>query len=137
MATFATEAGKRRVRSNGKQIAACFMRDLFGSLLQISLEKKVDINEVLCYPLTPSPLSLSHVNGSMLKSPKSALLKYLESKIISQPPSSIEVVILDAMFFMHLHSNLPSTFSGVARYPSSKNIGFQRQHYQFRHRQMD
>ena len=84
----------------------------------------MDINEVLCYRLTPSPLSLSHVNGSMLKSPKSALLKYLESKIISQPPSSIEVVILDAMFFMHLHSNLPSTFSGVARYLLARILDF-------------
>ena len=47
LATFAIEAGKRRVRSNGKEIAACFMRDLFGSLLHISLEKKVDINVTL------------------------------------------------------------------------------------------
>ena len=97
-------------------MTACFMRDSFGSLLYLSLEKKIDIGEVLKYPLTPYPLALSHVDGSMIKSPKSAVLKYLESKLVSEPPSSVDVTIIDAMFFLHLHTNLPSSFHGVAHY---------------------
>ena len=52
----------------------------------------------------------------MQKSPKSALMKCLESKTISQPPRSVNVKVIDAMFFLHLHSNLPTSFGGVARY---------------------
>ena len=72
--------------------------------------------EVLRHPLTPVPLSLSHVDGTMLKPPKSALMKLLESKVKSTPPTSTNVTIIDAMFFMHLQVNLPDTFGGVAKY---------------------
>jgi hypothetical protein len=78
------------------------------------------MGEVLSYPLTPVPLSLCHVDGSIQKSQKSALLNYLESKMISVPPTTVNVTIIDAMFFLHLNSNLPSTFGGVARYLLSR-----------------
>ena len=74
------------------------------------------MGEVLKYPLTPVPLSLCHVDGSMHKSPKAALMKHLETKVVSQPSLSIDVTIIDAMFFLHLYQNLPATFGGVARY---------------------
>ena len=81
---FASEAGRNKITSkDGKVMTACFIRNLFCSLLYLSLEKKIDIGEVLKYHLTPYSLALSHVDGSMIKSPKSALLKYLESKLIS------------------------------------------------------
>ena len=118
--TFATESGKHKVKKDGKVVAACLIRDLFGSILNISLQRKIDMGEVLSYPLTPVPLSLCHVDGSIQKSQKSALLNYLESKTISIPPTTVNVTIVDAMFFLHLHSNLPSTFGGVARYLLSR-----------------
>ena len=66
-------------RSNGKVVTACFVRDLFGSLLCLSLKEKTDMAEVLSYLLTPVPLSLSYSAGSMLSSPKSNLMKYLKT----------------------------------------------------------
>ena len=59
------------------------MRDLFGSLLRLSLLEKIDMAEVLSYPLTPVPLPLSYSDGSMLNSPKSNLMKYLETFAVS------------------------------------------------------
>ena len=115
--TFATELRKKKVQtSDGKVLAAYFVRDLFGSLLCLSLERQIDMNEVLPYPLTPVPFSLSHVNGSMQKTPKSKLMKYLESLATTDPPKTVDVSIIDVMFFLRLHPNLPSTFDGVARY---------------------
>ena len=73
------------------------------------------MEEVLRHPLKPVSLSLSQVDGTMLKSPKSALMKHLESKVKSKPPTSINVTIIDAMFFMHLQVNLPDTFGGIAK----------------------
>ena len=112
---FATEGCKKKVKdSDGKIVAACLMRDLFGSILYLSLQTKIDMGEVLKYPLTPVPLSLCHVDGSMQKSPKAALMKHLETKVVSQPPLSIDVTIIDAMFFLHLYQNLPATFGGCS-----------------------
>lgn len=51
-------------------------------------------------------------------------MKYLESKIASQPPPSTYVIIIDAMFFMHLHTNLQCTFAGVDRYILGKIMDF-------------
>ena len=75
LSTFTTEAGKKRITSkDGKILAACFVRDLFGSLPELTIKKRIYIREVLAYPLTPLPLSLCHVDGSLLHSPKAALL---------------------------------------------------------------
>ena len=121
--TFATDGKKRKVTAkDGKVVAACLIRDLFGSLLYHSLENKIDIAEVLKFPLTPVPLSICHVDGSMLKSPKSSLMKCIESRVQSQPPRSVDVTIIDAMFMLHLYSNLPNTFGGVAQYLLSKVV---------------
>ena len=60
-------------------------------------------------------LSLFHVDGSLFHSTKAALLHHLDSKIVSSPPSSVDVTIVNAMFFMHLQVNLPASFNGVAR----------------------
>ena len=39
--TFETELGRKKIqRSNGKVVTACFVRDVFGSLLYLSLEEK-------------------------------------------------------------------------------------------------
>ena len=92
------------------------MRDLFGSILCISLEKKIDMDEVLSYPLTPVPLSLCNVDETMLTTPKSALMKHLEERIISVAPLTIDAQIIDAAFFLHLYTDLPAKFGGVARF---------------------
>ena len=118
--TFATEGGKKKLTSkDGKLEETCLIRDLFGSILYVSLEKKVDMAEVLTYPLTPVPLSLSHVDGTMLKTDKSKLYSVLEPNKKSDPPVANETVI-DASFFLYLQMNLPSTFGGVARAILSK-----------------
>ena len=74
--------------------------------------------EVLKYPLTPVPLSLSHVDGTMQKTPKATLMKYLESQVTTTPPASINTTIIDASFFLHLQMNsaIPSSFGAVSRF---------------------
>ena len=117
MQTFETELGRKKTqKSNGKVVTACFVRDLFGSLLCLSLQEKIDMAEVLSYPLTPVPLSLSYSDGSMLSSPKSNLMKYLETFAVSETPEVVHETIIDAMFFLRLHVNLPNTFEALARY---------------------
>ena len=81
------------------------------------------MGEVLTYPLTPVPLSLSHVDGTMLKTDKSKLYDVLELNSKSDSPVTDETVI-DASFFLYLQGNLPSTFGGVAKSILSKILNF-------------
>ena len=51
--SFATNGGTKNIKvGDGKIISACLIRDLFGSILFLSLERKVDMAQVLSYPLT-------------------------------------------------------------------------------------
>ena len=74
--------------------------------------------EVFMYPLTPIPLSISDVDATMKKTPKSSLLHHLESKVITLPPSHVDTTVIDAGFFLHLQTNssLPASFGDVDRY---------------------
>ena len=56
------------------------------------------MNEVLSYPPTPVRLSLRHVDGSMQKTPKSKLMKYLESLAATDPPKKVDVSIMMLSF---------------------------------------
>ena len=82
----------------------------------VSLEEKIDMAEVLSYLLTPVPLSLSYSDGSILSSPKSNLMKYLETFALSETLEVVHETIIDAMFFLRVHVNLPNTFEAVTRY---------------------
>lgn len=54
--------------------------DLFGRLLGISLENSIDLAKILSFQLTPVPLSLCQINGTLCITEKSAQLKLLEKK---------------------------------------------------------
>ena len=114
--SFATEGGTKNIKvGDGKTISACLIRDLFSSILFLSLKRKADMAEVLSYPLTPVPLSLSHVDGTVLKTKKSTLTSTLEIKVITRPPDIVHETVIDASFFLYLQYNLPSTFGQVAK----------------------
>ena len=115
--SFANEGASYSLRgANNKLMAVEMVRDLFGSILFLALQRKIDMAEVLSFPLTPTPLSLSHADGTMLKTQKSKLMEELESRIFSEKPNHVDVIIIDAMFFLHLWKDLPTTFGTIARF---------------------
>ena len=71
--------------------------------------------EALSYPLTPVPLSVSHVDGTMLKTKKSSLTSALEMKVITRPPDIVHETAIKALFFVHLQYNFPSTLGQVPK----------------------
>ena len=102
--------------SNGKVLATCFARDFFYRLLCFSLQRQIDMNEVLFYSLNPVPLSLSHVDGSMQNTPKSKLMKYVESLAATDLPKTVDGCIIDVIIFLRLYLSLTTIFDWVARY---------------------
>ena len=99
-----------------KTEAVAMVRDLFGSVLFLSLQRNVDMAEVFWYPLTPFPLSFCHTDGTILNSPKANLLTELESRVKSEAPNKIDAAVLDGMFFLHLLVDPPKTFKQIAVY---------------------
>ena len=119
--SFANEGASYSLRgANNKLMAVEMVRDLFGSILFLALQRKIDMAEVLSFPLTPTPLSLSHADGTMLKTQKSKLMEELESRIFSEKPNHVDVTIIDAMFLLHLWKDLPATFGTIARFLLTK-----------------
>ena len=89
---FASEGASYSLRgANNKLIAVEMVQGLFGIILFLALQRKIDMAEVLSFPLTPTPLSLSHADGTMLKTQKSKLMEELESRIFSEKPNHVDV----------------------------------------------
>ena len=99
---------------NKSLVSVSMTSDLFGSILYHALQAEVDMEQILRYTLTTVPLSTSHVNGTMQKTPKSKLIQELEKRVASNPPTNVDVTIIDGMFFFHLLYQPPSTFAGLA-----------------------
>ena len=65
---FASEVGSYKISSNNKKLVSVSMtRDLFRSILFHEFQAEVDMEQVLKYPLTSVPKSISHVDGTMQK----------------------------------------------------------------------
>ena len=92
------------------------IRDIFSSILWIYLQKKIDMGEILKYPLTPIPLSLYYIEGTKMSTPKVALIHHLESYVITKEPRSIDISITDAIFLLYIYKNLPGKFGGESKY---------------------
>lgn len=114
VSTFASENKIKIKKSNGKMEVVRFDRDLTGRILALSLENKIDLMSVLSFPLTPVPLSLGHIDGSLNKTDKSSLFKLLEKEVTSQPPDQIHCTIIDGFFLLHLIGETPQTFGKLA-----------------------
>ena len=89
-------------------------RDLFGRLLYLAATHNLDLQVVFRYPLTPVPLSLAHVDGTMTKTDKSALMTKLEKRICTEGPTTVDVCVFDAMFVIRSQVVLPATYGGIA-----------------------
>ena len=73
------------------------------------------MGNVFTYPLTPVPLSLAHVDGSINKTDKAELLHKLESMVSSTAPSQkVDATLVDGMFLLHTLQNSPNTFGEVS-----------------------
>ena len=71
------------------------------------------MGEVLAYPVTPIPLALCHVDGT--KTQKDSLMHNLEKSTAIKDPVTIDVVIVDGLFYLHLLPDLPETFGSVSK----------------------
>ena len=96
--------------------SSMFLSWFFQYISRFSTREKNNMKESLSYPLNPATLSLSQVDGNVPNSSKSKLVKQLESLADVNPPFRCYCYYYWCNVFLVLHSNVPNTFNGVARY---------------------
>ena len=69
---------------------------------------------MLAYHLTSVPLTFAHIDGLTISTDKSNLFSKLEVRISTGAPRNIDACIVDEMFLVQSHVDLPSTFGGQA-----------------------
>ncbi|KAG5868946.1 hypothetical protein JTB14_005538 [Gonioctena quinquepunctata] len=104
---------KKNVEIGGKDKKNKIQRDLFGRMLEISMDHKIDVLRILSCPITPVPLALCHLDGTIYKTDKSALAKCLGSKIDHNPPGYSDIYLIDGFFILHAMKEIPKTFGSI------------------------
>lgn len=119
ISNFETEGMKVKLKCKENKIKELGLTcGVFGRILTIGIEKKIDLKKLLEYSLTPLPLSLVHIDGTMLKTDKSVLLKCLEKLVdTSENLPERNVDLIDGMFYLHsLPRKLPETYGSLSSY---------------------
>ena len=113
--TFKDECPRNERAADKKVAALKCTRDLMGRLAILASKRKLDLQHVFSYPLTPVPLSMCYGDGTMAKTQKSTLLKILENRVPRSSHQTIDAVIIDGNFLLHaLPANQPPTYGGLA-----------------------
>ena len=111
---FACAAAKSKAPAKSKIKELQCSRDLFGRLLFLSTKASLDLQNIFAHPLTPVPLSLAHIDGSMNKTNKAKLMHHLEIKATTNDPTHVSVTVVDAMFYLHCLVDAPLTYGEIA-----------------------
>ena len=77
---------------------------------------------MFAYPLTPVPLTFAHIDGLKISTDKSTLCSKLQVRIITDASRNIDDCIVDGMFLVQSHVDLPSTFGGQANVTLSRLV---------------
>ncbi|KAL4702648.1 hypothetical protein ACJJTC_016455 [Scirpophaga incertulas] len=113
---FSNETVKKSVKSGNKVQEIKMQRDLFGRLLGLSLDYKIDKEKFLCYPVTPLPMSMCRLDGSLYQTDKSEIVKCFEKQHkCTDAPKTFDIVIVDGFFLLHTMHDIPATFGGISK----------------------
>ena len=74
------------------------------------------------YLLASVPLTFAHSDGHKISTDKSTLFSRLEVRIITDALRNVDVCIVDGMFLVQSHVDLPSTFGGEANVTLSRLV---------------
>ena len=99
-------------KTKNKIMSLTSTRDLFSKIEIISQKRSVDLKTLFNYPLEALPLSLSEADGTLKKTPKSALLHKLEQDV--EPISDLPIgsaILMDGMALVRQIKTTKVTYS--------------------------
>ena len=102
-------------KTKNKIMSLTSTRDLFIKIAIISQKRSVDLKTLFNYPLEALPLSLSEADGTLKKTPKSALLHKLEQDV--EPVSDLPIgcaILMDGIALVRQIETTEMTYSQFA-----------------------
>ena len=113
--TFASIKQKVTKKTSNKEVILKTDHKLFGHMVLVASSRKVEMKEVLQYPLGPLPWSLANCDGTLKKTNKAALARKLEANVssaeeIPQPSACI----IDGMSLIQKTNGDNMTFDELA-----------------------
>lgn len=101
---FSSENVKNK-KCSTRKIDASVERNVLGHLLCHAVDKKIDLSGAFAYPLTTVPLSLAHLDGTMISNgQKGELTTLLISKSraesIEKTPQKFDVEMIDGFYYL-------------------------------------
>lgn len=114
---FASEAIKKTQKNDGKVALLKMERDIFGRLLSLSLEHRIDIETCLSFALAPIPPALPQYNGDMIKTAKSkpatALKNHLKSANSAETFEK-DIYVIDGFHFLRTLGNILQNYGKIS-----------------------
>ncbi|CAH1108434.1 unnamed protein product [Psylliodes chrysocephalus] len=85
-------------------------------MLGLSMNHSIDFEKILCYPVIPIPMSLYHLDGTICKTEKSAIVAVFEKQHQQgDTPVIFDVVLVDGFFLLHTLRDDPATFGNISK----------------------
>ena len=124
MHSFDTEGDSFKLSNKNKITEVKTERHLFWNILFTTLQRKIDMGEMLNFPLIPVPLFQAHIDGWIQKTTRILLLKELKIRVIFEASSNIDAFVIDAIFFLLLLKELPETFGllAISKFQKLQNV---------------
>ena len=104
--TFSTLNKPKKIKTHGKVESVNIDRQIFSKLLTIIAQsREVDIKTLLNYELTPVPLALFNLDGTMRKATKSMTMSWIEGQhAVKQLPENEHptLLVIDLMMLLRM-----------------------------------
>ena len=113
--TFSSVKRGSLIKGTDKEIVLKADNRVFGHMLLIAQNRKLDMKEVLCYPLGPKPWALVNADGTLKKTGKAKLSSHLEKQAdFVDLPNGSSAAIIDAMGIVQKIRGENCTFGEVS-----------------------
>jgi len=114
--TFADLQKVTTVKTRDKEVVLKADNRLFGKMILISENRKLDMRDVLSYPLGPKPWSLANGDGTLKKTDKARLGNHIEKEAAKvDPPSDRTATIIDGMGLVQKMNGDNHTFAEMSQ----------------------
>lgn len=116
---FTVETCKTKNPSSKRTDQTRAERNVLGQVLCLAINRKIDLQSVLSYPLTSVPHSLAHFDGSMLSNSQKGeittlLTSKLETERYQQADLSFDVDVTDGFYLLNSFQQSPIKYGQLA-----------------------
>ncbi len=108
---------KRPIRGTNKEVILRADRRVFGNMILIAQNRRLEMKDVLCYLLGPLPWALANVDGTLKKTNKATLAKHLENKVSpTEECPGQSATLIDAMGLIQKMHGENQTFEELSNH---------------------